>query len=314
MTELKNPDFQKASDHWNKKSGPSYNWWSNDIVCRHINKLVCGVPIAGLSAGVVKLANDKAKQLNMSLTKGLSIGSGTGAKELALLRSGLVQHMTCYDLAEHRLMQGRQNAIRLGLIDRIDFRYGDAFEDFSFFKTRGEYDLVYWNNSLHHMPSTSVALEWSRVALAQGGLLVMDEYVGPNRIQYTDEMLEFANRVRSLLPPEKLIYPGDDTGFIDSTKALAKKPDLSRLIAKDPSEAADSENIIPSLKSFFPDATILPTGGAVYFCALPPLYANFDMNDPKDRDTLSILMLLDELYLAANPNNSLYAVALSVIH
>ena len=306
--------IQKTSDHWNKKSGPSFNWWSNEIVCRYINKLVCGHSIPGLSRGVINLAVKKAKELNVTFNKGLSIGCGIGSKELYLLRTGIVRHITCYDLAEKRLIHARQSAKALGLEDRVNFILGDAFADFSFNRTRGEYDLVYWNNSLHHMPNTSLALEWSRVALTNGGMLILDEYVGPNYIQFTDKMIEFGNLVRDSLPASKLIYPGETIDTYKSKKNILTRPNLKRLIEKDPSEASDSENIMPALKTFFPNALIKRTGGAVYFCTLPPLYINFDMSNQEDRNLMALLMLLDEMYLNLDPDSSLYAAALAIVY
>lgn len=307
-------DIRRTSEHWNMKTGPSYNWWSNEIVCRYINRLVCGKPIPGLSRGILNLAIDKAKTLNVTFNKGLSVGCGTGVKELYLLRTGIVHHMTCYDLAESRLSQARKRAKDLGLESQIEFILGDAFADFSFTKTRGQYDLIYWNNSLHHMHNTSTALEWSRIALTNGGMLILDEYIGPNFIQFSDEMLEFGNNIRRILPASKLVYPGETTDKIqDHTKTL-NRPNLKRLIAKDPSEASDSENILPALKAFFPNAHIKKTGGAVYFCTLPPLYSNFDMSHKDDRDLMEMLMLLDEMYLKLHPETSLYAAALAMIY
>lgn len=314
MNTLTNPDSQKTSDHWNSKSGPSFNWWSNEIVCRHINKIVCGKSIPGLSRGIINLAVNKAKDLNVTYNKGLSIGCGSGVKELYLLSTGIVKYMTCYDLAINRLAQGQKRADELGLSDRIEFIAGDVLSEFSFYDTKGEHDLVYWNNSLHHMPNTSLAVEWSRIALSNGGMLIVDEYIGPNYIQFTDEMLSFANRIRNLLPPQKLLYPGEVSGTEISSRQILKRPDLKRLIAKDPSEAVDSESIIPALAKFFPSIDIRLTGGAVYFCALPPLYCNFDMNDINDRNLMSMLMLLDEMHLESHPASSLYAAALAMVY
>lgn len=281
----------------------TWNWWTCRPVIRHLNRLICGDALDGISQGLCQ----KAKQrLNRKLEVGVSVGCGIGVKEMNLIQWGLVDRMICFDLSEERLNQAATEAKRRSLSDRIEFHRVDAF---SLANLNEAFDLVHWNNSLHHMPNTFEAIKWSRSVLKPGGLLMMDDYVGANYIQFSDECLRFANRIRSKMPRKYfMVHPESGLKHIETE---CKRPDRARIIAKDPSEAADSENILPALRALFPDAEIVNTGGVIYFAALPPLYANFNLQDEGDRSYLEALLTIDEFYTVLHPEQTLYAAALA---
>ena len=185
-----------------------------------------------------------------------------------MVRDGFVDRMLGYDLAEVRIAQAQASAAALGLDDRIEFHNVDAFAAHS----APEFDLVYWNNSLHHMLDVPMALAWSRDVLRPGGLLLIDEFVGPSRMRFDDETLAYSNAVRGMLPERILARPRGGlaerrwTGT-GSTSALRRIP----------SEAADSGRTLAAVAELFEAPVSRPTGGAIYFVALNGLFANFDM-------------------------------------
>ena len=69
------------------------------------------------------------------------------------------------------------------------------------------YELVHWNNSLHHMLNVEEAVEWSWKVLKPGGLFYINDIVGPDRFQWTDTMLLEATAVRQSLPERFLVNP-----------------------------------------------------------------------------------------------------------
>lgn len=79
--------------------------------------------------------------------------------------------------------------------------------------------------------------------------------------------------------------------------------------ATDPSEAADSDNILPALRQIFPGAQIRMTGGVVYNLALKDIIANFD--DVENAARLEELLVYDaEL---ASQQQTQYACAFATI-
>lgn len=300
---------RKIGAYWSQRSlnkQPRWNWWSSRQVIRHINRRICSIELKGVSQGVCYRA--KEMLLNQQLEVGISVGCGNGFKEMNLIQWGLVKKMICFELSEQRISQGQEEAKRRSLSEFIEFRREDAFLG----SDLKEVDLVHWNNSLHHMPDTFKAVEWSRKMLKTGGLFMMDDYVGPNYTQFSDKSLEFASELRMKFPTKYLIHPSSSADNIIMVDTKCKRPDLSKVIAKDPSEAADSESILPAVNKIFPNAEITLTGGVVYFIALPPLYANFDPTDDVDTGFLASLLTIDELYTQLYPEDTLYATALAI--
>jgi len=79
------------------------------------------------------------------------------------------------------------------------------------------------------------------------------------------------------------------------------------MIAMDPTEAADSERILPAISDVFPAAEIIPTGGLVYGWALGEVILNFDEQDMVHLALLNSLLQLDLAWTQAG--YSPYAVA-----
>jgi SAM-dependent methyltransferase len=156
------------------------------------------------------------------------------------------------------------------------------------------YDLVYWNSSLHHMSDVRAALAWSKRALKPGGMLAMFEFVGPTRFQWSDRNLDYVRRFRQNLPAS-LRPTGNDR--------WTARPTIEAMIARDPSEATDSSNILPALRDLFPSAEIAMLGGALYHFGLNGIYPKLGDDDTWVFDAMLTLddALLDmgEMHFAA---------------
>jgi hypothetical protein len=104
--------------------------------------------------------------------------------------AGVVSHLDLYEISGARIQQGKELADRYGLGQRITWHNRAA--DFSTTALDGEYDLVHWNNALHHMLNVDQAVQWTKRALRADGYLYMNDFVGPNRMQWPDETLASA--------------------------------------------------------------------------------------------------------------------------
>ncbi len=96
---------------------------------------------------------------------GVSTGCGEGAKEIDLLKSGVVQRFDLYEISKTRIDKCLSLADKFGVADRINIRQVNAFDE----PVTARYDLVYWNNALHHMLDVSKAIQWSFDCLQVGG-------------------------------------------------------------------------------------------------------------------------------------------------
>ncbi|MFP5454037.1 MAG: class I SAM-dependent methyltransferase [Alphaproteobacteria bacterium] len=290
--------LEVAAARWAVRQEAAHSrWWSHPRIVRHVNRLVCGEPIDGPHAGFNRLIQQAAPSGGFG--HAISVGCGSGGKEMKLLQQGIVQHFHLCEIGEHRREQIFAKAGDHGVADRVTVHIGNALDR----PPDRAFDLIYWNNALHHMFDARAALLWSKAGLSVGGVLAMDDFVGPTRFQWTEAELDLAARVRTLLPDRFLPHPHNQQVMIPRRP---KRPTIEEMLAADPTEAADSEAILDALMEIFPKAEIVPTGGVVYHLALNDVLANFRVGE--DDSLLDALLLLDETL--AGQGHSHYAVAL----
>jgi SAM-dependent methyltransferase len=296
-----------VGQHWSKVAATTdatgrvlkVRWWQHPAIIRHINQKVCGQPVDGFSEGL----NVRVRALlegRLPLEKGISVGSGNGMKEMKLVKQGIVRSFDLYDLAETRVAAGVELAKKQGLEDAITFIQGDAFQ---IAREPAQYDLVHWNNSLHHMMNVESAVQWSWHVLKPGGLFYMDDFVGPDRFQWTPITLLAATAVRQSLAGRFLVNPQDPEKMLPR---VMQKVNAEKLRESDPSEAADSSRILECVKARFPSAEIVLTGGAIYHLALSDILAHFA---EEEMGLLARLLAVDDLCTAIGETH--YAVALA---
>ena len=274
------------------------SWWEHPVIVRHVNKSICGAPVDGLAAGDVSLLQQRLP--GRVFDRAISVGCGNGAKEVTLMAAGVVSHFDLYEISDARIEQGQEVADRFGVGDRATWHH--SAPEFAGSALDGEYDLVYWNNALHHMLDVDEAVRWTKRALRREGYLYMNDFVGPKRMQWPDEALAIASRARELLPRRLMKRPTGE-GYLPTT---IERPDPDKLAAADPTECADSDDILPAIRRHFPAAWIKPTGGTIYHAALRKVIANFT---DEDAPLLEMLLLLDDVCTMAGLTH--YAVALA---
>lgn len=280
---------ERIAAKWNahadqRKSGTS--WWEIPQYCGYMNLEICGEALPSMSQG----AHRRLKKIG-PFERAVSVGCGRATKEQTLLKNGIVGHFDLFDLSDQRLRVAKTRYAEKGLAERAEFILGDAFET----TPANRYDLVYWTSSLHHMMDVHDALEWSRNVLKPGGVLMMNEYTGPTRWQWSDELLDCLRRFRAALPPH--LRPENPN---------IKRLTVEQMIERDPSEAADSGAILPSLKKFFPDAEIRPLGGAIFPHALKGVYPKIT---PDDDWVFDMVLSLDAAFRAKGESHNTFALA-----
>jgi 2-polyprenyl-3-methyl-5-hydroxy-6-metoxy-1,4-benzoquinol methylase len=111
------------------------------------------------------------------------LGCGGGANEILWARTGRFSSIDAYDLSEQRIqaaIASLRNTPEEGL---IRYRVGNigllALPETS-------YDVVIFEQSLHHLTPLDRVLPRIKSFLPPGGFLVANEFVGPTRFQWTD--------------------------------------------------------------------------------------------------------------------------------
>lgn len=300
---------QASGQHWDRvleqgSSGLRLHWWEDPTTVRHINRLVCGQAVDGLHAGfhrrILELLPPHTERI-----RALSVGCGTGSKEMALIEEAAGRfefEFLCFDVAPAALEAAKTMAREKGLEQQITFRLEDAFAS----DLDCSWDLVYWNNSLHHMLDTEQAIAWSRDRLKGGGLLAIDDYVGPNQFQWSEPTIRQATQLLQSLAPHQRIDP---TNPARTVRTVGGKPPRESVIATDPTEAADSAAIIPALRQAFPGSLdLIPTGGLAYLICLDELFENFK----SEEDLRQLQDLLEADAAWGREQETAYAVAFAI--
>jgi SAM-dependent methyltransferase len=297
---------QHVADHWSSMYRDKHHyitrWWQCERIVRHVNKKVCGESIPGLSHGLYRRIQNRFQD-RLPFEKGISIGCGEALKEIDFVKMGIVRSFDLFELSEYAIEEGTRQIEAAGLSHCMTYHLRDPFQATGM---KELYDVVFWNNSLHHMLNVDDAIGWSRNALKKSGIFVMDEFVGPSYMQWSDRALEINTGVRESLPPGYLQDPRDPGNTLP---IKMERPNLDEFCAIDPSECADSGRILESLERCFPNLEVIPTGGAVYHLALNDILHNILKAD--DQKLLDQVLSVDDDCIALGETQ--YAVAIGLV-
>jgi SAM-dependent methyltransferase len=285
---------EAASRHWDsvKPDVVPRRYWLFDDCIRAINRRM-GIDSPIWMAGLIDRLRERLN--GHRLDRGISIGCGAGGKEMQLIKHGIVDGFDLFEISKARIEQGQELFRRNGLAEKVTFRADDGL---AAMQQGAAYDLVHWDSALHHMDDTRHALELSLNALKPGGYLVINEYVGNNRFQWPDEQLALIDKFRATLPDR---FFAREAGARFPASRLCRRPTVEDMIRIDPSEAPDSENILPAIQDLLPGADLWLLGGVIYHIGLNDVIANFRL--PEDKPLLDIAMLLDEALSMAGHNH-----------
>jgi SAM-dependent methyltransferase len=152
----------------------------------------------------------------------------------------------------------------------VSFTVGNAAE--AVFPAN-HFDAVFVQHSLHHFSPLEKVFALVKQCLKPGGLFVVDEYTGVNRLQWPDRQLRAANALLREMPKRyRKLWK------LDRVKKRVQRPGLLRMHLADPSEAVESEKIRPLLAEHFTALEVKEIGGSV----LCPLFHDIGMNFPDD--------------------------------
>jgi SAM-dependent methyltransferase len=276
---------KKIGEHWSERTRNRrpIRWMAHPGISQTFNRNVYGSDETFWGDGLLdRLQTDFAGDIPFG--RAVSVACGNGRKEMRLIEQGLVEHFTLFELAENRIKQGEEIAADLGISDRVDFQLADAFKVPDLEES---FDLVVWLNALHHMMDTPAAMQWSRDVLKPNGVLMMDDYVGPDRFQWSSDVLEAANSIRATVPDK--VFKAE--GNYRPRPRLRRMATPEQVAGVDPSEAADSERILGALDAVFPDRELFRVSSGVTVFALSDIASR--ILDEQHRDLIARTVELD---------------------
>ena len=259
----------------------NHYWGAQPLVRRAINRRVTGDPNRWPMEWFAR------RYAPNPLPRGLSVGCGPGLLERDVIEKGICRSVEGIDFSPEAIAQARQGAQEANLSRVLDYRVGDvnALE-----LPEEAFDIVFFHGSLHHVRSVERALAQVRGALKRGGLLYLDEYMGPSRTDWEDADWSFARSAFDALPDE-----------------LKNRRELMVPIPMDdPLESVRSSAILPEVRRLFQVLEDRPYGGNILWFLFPCL----DMARLREdrTDALSRLISLEDHLLERRWVESYYRV------
>lgn len=269
---------------WNSNSESSDFWIIPQVKSRW-NLKCSGDPNIGYDDYFIKKYLQKRSGLKM-----LSVGCGSGAKERRFAHYPVFSSIEGIDLAPLLIDEARKAALHEN-IQNLYYSCGDFTKiDFE----PSSYDVIHFNSSLHHFKNIDHLLrEKVLPLLKENGFLVVFEYVGPNRLQWTKAQLDCANSILDRLPGQ--------FKRIDGTTLFKKKiyrPGLIRMKLVDPSEAIDSASIVPCLHRYFNVLEEKHIGWDLTQILLKDIACNFLENNDQTINFLNYIFEQEDKYMA----------------
>jgi SAM-dependent methyltransferase len=209
--------------------------------------------------------------------RALSLGCGTGRKELQWAATGTVESLDAFDISPERIAEAQRLAGQAGKTDRVRFAVADAR---SLQLPPGGYNLIILEDALHHFSPLHVLLRRIEEWLAPGGIFVVNEFVGPNRFQWTRRQLAIANELLSSMPARFTLRPDGQV------KPPAHRPGRLTMYMYDPSEAAESARILPAIHARFDIREEKPYGGTILHLLFKDIAHHFMQPDAEAGEIL----------------------------
>jgi SAM-dependent methyltransferase len=195
-----------------------------------------------------------------------SPGCGAAEKEMVLAQALPDRRFVAADITEAPLEAARAECARRRIAN-LELRIGDFnapdLEPRSL-------DAVLGLGAIHHVSELERFWAEVRKALRPGGVVLAQEYVGPNRMQWRPAQIEHGNRaLATIVPLEHQVHHRE-----------VKPTPVEQMLELDPSEAVRSEDLLPTCK----DAGFEVLGYAGVGCALlqPVLLDQVHTFDPRN--------------------------------
>jgi ubiquinone/menaquinone biosynthesis C-methylase UbiE len=221
------------------------------------------------------------------VNRALSLGCGDGCLERHGALIDVFRECDAFDISSESIKVAEMKARELGIHDRINYKVTDI-NKMTLLDSR--YDAAFCAMSMHHFENLEHILLEIGNSLKDGGLFIFNEYVGPNRFQWTDKQLGIANELLKLLPEKYRFDP--TTG---RNKESIERPSIDQMIATDPSEAVRSEDIMSLIEERFDVIHTVEYGGTLLNLVLDNIIVNFDEKSPEDMALLQLIFYVEKL-------------------
>jgi SAM-dependent methyltransferase len=257
-------DQAKIDEVWGDPSSwqsVGEQWTALTAVRRHNNRDVTGdEALDPLSWFFRRVEQERS----LPLPRVLVLACGGGSLERQLVGCGWASEVVAVDISSRAVAAAEAEARRLGL---TGIHYQTA--DMNALDVEGPFDAIFSVAALHHCENLESAFESFNRLLRPEGWLYLDEYVGPNRLQWSDAQVLAVNRFLQILPDPLVVNAKGYSrrGFYRASAA--------EVIAMDPSEAPRSADILRIMHQYMSVEVLSGYGGGLLHLVLANLAQNF---------------------------------------
>ncbi|MEI6594959.1 MAG: class I SAM-dependent methyltransferase [Bacteroidota bacterium] len=290
--------FQKnirIKNTFNQVNIESSNYWIIPEIKEHWNKIISGNPNQEYADYIVKKYYENKTNLKM-----LSLGCGAGSHEIKFAKHSNFSEITGIDLAPKLIEEANKNAKQNHL---SNLHYTVADIDNSHFEDNN-FDVILFHSSLHHFKNLDTLLgKTIKKCLKKDGLLIIHEYVGPNRIQWTNEQLNEVNKILTTIP---LIYK--ERYKLNAVKSKAYRSGKLRMIISDPSEAVESSEIIPTIHKYYSTEEEKSLGGNLLMPLFKDIAHHFIDGSDETKRILQLVFDKEETFIKTHTSDFVFGV------
>ncbi len=228
-------DSRRVVDFWTRQHGlEDLGTHDNFLVHPLVQGYLCLRAVGGL-IGLMDAVVNQIRDRTRPGARLFSPGCGRADKELLLAAAFPDREFVAMDITPAILELARAEAERRG-VRNLRLEQGD----FNRLELEPRaFDVVLGLGSIHHVEALEAFWESVRRTLRPGGLVLAQEFIGPDRMQWNEAQVREGSRVLAeLVPDEHKVHHRE-----------VRPVDLDWLIASDPSEAVRSSEILPTLRA-----------------------------------------------------------------
>ncbi len=238
-------------------------WTAHPLVQERVNLKVSSDPAIDMYAFAKSYLEKQG--MRFPVARACSLGCGTGDLERMLAQLGMARDIWGFDISPASISLSIEHGSH---VNAANFHYEVMDLNTAALGER-RFDFVIANMSLHHVENLEILADNILRALVPGGWLIMNEYIGPTRFQWTERQQQLMNLVLDLLPPELRTNASGDirSGLV--------RPTVEKMIEVDPSESVRSAEIIQVFGERFEIVVQRDYGGTLLQFLLAEIVHNF---------------------------------------
>ena len=272
-------------------------WTEHPLILRERhNRLVSGHPDRDCHQWFIEFARNFG--LTLPVSNCLTLGCGFGEMERGYSQYSFAAIHDGVDIADGAVETARETA-RIEGLNHI--RYWSTNLNKAILP-EAHYDVVLAHQSIHHIEQLEHLAAQILRTLKPGGLFMLNEYIGLNRLQVAPDQKEFGSGLLRLLP-ERYVREPDGT-----LRRHMKISTAEEVATHDPSEAVRSEDIVDVLSETLDLLERRDYGGNILHMGLHNIVGNFATGDPRDEAWLRWLFDAEDRLLGEDGVTSDFTV------